>query len=75
MVHLGGKAVHHHPPCLPVCDSYKPGFYSAAEAAQILAAIRTAVDERDQRAQMHRRNGTQPWVRGTVMPMSERGVA
>ena len=49
MIHLGGTAVHHHPPCFPVCYSYKPGWYPAQKAEKILAAISAAIAERDRR--------------------------
>lgn len=75
MVQLGGPPVHHHPPCLPVCHSYEPGLYPAAEADRIVAAIREAVDERERKARMHRQKGTRAWERGKVVPMPERGAA
>jgi hypothetical protein len=50
MVHLAGPAGHWHPPCLPVCYSYKAGWYPAEQAEKILAAVRAAVAERDARS-------------------------
>jgi hypothetical protein len=38
MVHLGGAVVHHHA-CKPICYAYKPGWYTPAEAADILAGL------------------------------------
>ena len=52
MIHLGGTAVHHNPPCFPVCYSYKPGWYHAEKAEKILAAISAAIAERDRRPHM-----------------------
>lgn len=50
MVPLAGPAGHWHPPCLPVCYSYKAGWYPAEQAEKILAAVRAAVAERDARS-------------------------
>ncbi|HUZ29930.1 MAG TPA: hypothetical protein VMU90_11850 [Solirubrobacteraceae bacterium] len=37
-VWLAGPVVHHHQ-CLPACYAYRPGWYTRAEAAAILAAL------------------------------------
>jgi hypothetical protein len=47
-VHLGGQKVHRHGPCLPVCYSYRPGWYPAEQADAILAAVHEAIADRDQ---------------------------
>jgi hypothetical protein len=69
MVQLIGRIGHHHPPCLPVCYSYEPGWYPSGEAAEIVAAIRAAVAERAAAAESRRR------PRGTVIPFRGRGAA
>lgn len=38
MLHLGGPAVHHHR-CERTCREYRPGWYTPAEAAGILATL------------------------------------
>ncbi len=38
-VWLGGPAVHHHRPCTQACRSYRPGWYSAADAIAILRRL------------------------------------
>lgn len=38
-VHLSGPAVHWHKPCTSACYAYKPGWYTAADAAAILATL------------------------------------
>ncbi len=49
MVYLAGRVVHYHPPCLPICYSYEPGWYPAEKAAEIVAATRKAIAERNRR--------------------------
>lgn len=69
MVQLIGRIGHHHPPCLPVCYSYEPGWYPSEEAGKIVAAIHAAVAEREAAAESRR--GPQ----GTVIPFHGRGAA
>jgi len=68
-VQLIGRIGHHHPPCLPVCYSYEPGWYPSEEAGKIVAAIHAAVAERAAAAENRRR------PRGTVIPFRGRGAA
>ena len=52
MVRLGGATGHRHPPCLPVCYSYRAGWFPAEQAEKILAAVRAAIAERDRRSRV-----------------------